>query len=52
MGVLLRGFSEQLAPDVHAALMIDGAGWHIAGALQVPNNITLVKLPPYASELN
>ena len=52
MSVFLRGFSEQLAPDVHAVLVLDGAGWHIADALQVPDNVTLVKLPPYAPELN
>ena len=52
MSVFLRGFSEQLAPDVHAGLVLDGAGWHVANVLQVPDNITLVKLPPYAPELN
>ena len=52
MSVFLRGFSNQLAPDVHAALVIDGAGWHIANALRVPDNVTLVKLPSYAPELN
>ena len=52
MSVFLSGFSEQLAPDVHPALVVDGAGWHIANALQVPDNVTLVKLPPYAPELN
>lgn len=52
MNVFLRGFSERLAADIHAVLVVDGAGWHIAGALQVPDNLTLVKLPPYAPELN
>ena len=52
MSLFLRGFSEQLAPDVHAALVLDGAGWHVANALQVPDNITLVQPPPYAPELN
>ena len=52
MSVFLNGFSEQLVPDVHAVMVLDGAGWHVAGALQVPDNITLVKLPPYAPELN
>ena len=32
--------------------MIDGAGWHISSALDVPDNITLIRLPPYAPELN
>ena len=40
--------------------MLDGAGWHSARALVVPDNLTLVPLPPpdqvrgrlYAPELN
>jgi transposase len=31
---------------------MDKAGWHIAGDLVVPDNISLVFLPPYAPELN
>ena len=30
----------------------EAARWHVAAALQVPDNITLVKLPSYALELN
>ena len=36
----------------HAALVLDGAGYHIAAALTIPENVTLVRLPPYAPELN
>ena len=28
-----------------------GARWHLAKALKLPENITLLKLPPYALEL-
>ncbi len=41
-----------VAPDAHALPIVDGAGWHGAKCLQVPDNITLVKLPPYSPELN
>ena len=44
--------SEAVAPGAHAALVLDGAGWHVSGRLIVPDNISLVKLPPYAPELN
>ena len=44
--------SGAVAPDAHAALVLDGAGWHVSDKLIVPDNITLVKLPPYAPELN
>ena len=33
-------------------MVMDQAGWHIAGALQVPPNMRLVFLPPYSPELN
>ncbi len=52
MTIHLRTLSAQLAPDVHALLVLDGAGWHHSAALQVPRNVTLWPLPPYAPELN
>ena len=52
MQAFLDGFSARLAPDVHAALVLDGAGWHTSLALRVPNNVTLVLQPPYAPEVN
>jgi len=36
----------------HGALSIDGAPNHRCGDLAVPNNITLLYLPPYSPELN
>ena len=33
-------------------MVLDGAGWHKAGMLQVPENMKLFPLPPYAPELN
>lgn len=37
---------------MHAALVADGAGWHVSLDLRVPDNMTLVPLPPHAPELN
>lgn len=48
----LRIVSQELGPDRHAVLVLDGAGWHVSGKLAVPDNITLLHLPPYAPELN
>lgn len=39
-------------PDEHIVMVIDGAGWHRSDALKAPENICLLKLPPYAPELN
>jgi len=33
-------------------MLLDGAGWHRAYDLVVPDNIWLVPLPPYSPELN
>lgn len=52
MQVFLDSFAATLSPEVHAALVVDGAGWHTSLALRVPENVTLVPLPPYAPELN
>ena len=39
-------------PDERIVMVIDGAGWHRSDALNSPENIYLLKLPPYAPELN
>lgn len=48
----LDQFPRALAPDVHAAMICDGAGFHRAHDLKVPANVTLIPLPPYSPELN
>lgn len=48
----LAMISRAAGPEVHVVLVLDGAGWHLANALQVPANITLLPLPPYSPELN
>jgi hypothetical protein len=49
----LNEISTQVAHGAQAVLVLDGAGWHqTGGRLRVPDNITLLHLPPYAPELN
>ena len=48
----LRTIRRQVGPDRHVVLVLDNAGWHVAKALKVPDNITLLYLPPYSPELN
>lgn len=48
----LREIAHHVAPDAHAVLVLDGAGWHISDKLDVPKNITLIILPAYSPELN
>jgi DDE superfamily endonuclease len=52
MSLHLAEISRNVAPGAHAALVLDGAGYHIAADLKLPPNITLVPLPRYAPELN
>ena len=52
MGLHLNEIAKAVAHGAHAMLIVDGAGWHGAKCLKVPDNITLVKLPPYSPELN
>jgi transposase len=53
MSLHLTEISKQVLPGAHAVVVLDGAGWHkLGGKLRVPNNVTLLPLPPYAPELN
>lgn len=53
MSLHLAEIASQVAADAHAVVVLDGTGWHqTGGRLCVPDNITLLPLPPYAPELN
>jgi DDE superfamily endonuclease len=52
MGLFLAELSRSLPAGTHAALVLDGAGWHVSEDLVVPANLTLIRLPPYSPELN
>jgi hypothetical protein len=49
----LQEISSQVSTNAHAVLLLDQAGWHqTGGRLRVPENLTLLPLPPYSPELN
>jgi transposase len=52
MSLHLTEISRQVAADGHAVVILDQAGWHGAKALRIPDNISLLALPPYSPELN
>ena len=52
MQLHLDEIATKVAPNAHAILLLDQAGWHGAKALQVPQNISLLPLPPRSPELN
>jgi transposase len=53
MNLHLAEISSQVTPGAHAVIILDGAGWHqTGGKLNIPDNISLLPLPPYSPELN
>ena len=52
MSTFLAEFARTVPDDMHVVMVLDGAGWHDARALKVPECVTLVELPPYSPELN
>jgi transposase len=48
----LAEISAMVDPGAHAVVILDQAGWHMSRALAVPQNITLLALPPRSPELN
>lgn len=50
MQIRLNMISQSV--EGHAVILLDGAGWYSATVLIILKNITLLKLPPYSSELN
>lgn len=51
MAAFLAKLSAQF-PDDYTLLIVDGASSHRAKNLAVPPNVQLIRLPPYAPELN
>jgi transposase len=52
MNLHLAEISQAVDPDAHAVVILDQAGWHTTKRLAVPDNITLLPLPPRSPELN
>ena len=52
MNAHLAEISRSVAPGAHAVRVPDGAGWHGANAIDIPDNLSPLTLPPYSPELN
>lgn len=52
MNAFLAITSKELVAGEHVVMVMDRAGWHVSKGLVVPNNITILYLPPYSPELN
>ncbi len=52
MQLHLDEISRNVDEGAHAVLLLDRAGWHTTGKLDVPENINQIFLPSRAPELN
>ncbi len=52
MDLHLEEISRAVAPNAHAVVLLDQAAWHTTAKLGIPENISLVPLPPKSPELN
>lgn len=52
MQLHLNEISRTVARGAHCVLLLDRAGWHTTGNLDVPKNMALIFLPSRAPELN
>ncbi len=52
MELHLVEISKAVDPGAHAVVIVDQAGWHMSAKLAIPDNITLMPLPPRSPELN
>ncbi len=48
----LDEISKNVSQGAHAVVIMDRAGWHTTGALSLPENLSLLFLPPKSPELN
>ena len=48
----LAEIARHVDEDAHAILIMDQADWHMSNQLVVPENITILPLPPKSPELN
>ncbi|BCH61986.1 hypothetical protein RvVAR0630_pl01280 (plasmid) [Agrobacterium vitis] len=48
----LTEIARHVGEDAQAVLIMDQAGWHMSNNLVVPENITILPLPPKSPELN
>ncbi len=48
----LEEISLSVAAKAHGVVIMDGAGWHKSDALNIPENLSILFLPPYSPELN
>lgn len=52
MQMHIDAIGRAITPGAHALIILDKAGWHTTRKLRIPDNLTLVPLPPACPEFN
>ncbi len=52
MQLHLDEISQCIEPEAHGVVLMDRAGWHTTGNLNIPANMTIILLPSRSPELN
>lgn len=52
LSLFLKQLSRTISEGKHMLLILDQAGYHKSKSLCLPNNISILYLPPYSPELN
>ena len=52
MQLHLYEISKQIDKGYHGIILMDGAAWHTTEKLILPENLSIIPLPPYSPELN
>jgi DDE superfamily endonuclease len=52
MQVQVDEIGKTVAPGAHGLIIFDKAAWHTTRKLKIPENLTMVPLPPACPELN
>lgn len=48
----LKEIAYHIPEGRHAVVIMDQAGWHATQKIKIPENISILHLPPYSPELN
>lgn len=52
VNAFFKEFKKETDTGVHVVMLWDQAGFHMSKKVKVPENVTLIPLPPYSPELN
>jgi transposase len=52
MSSFFEQFAAEVSSNIHVVMVWDQAGFHTSKNLKIPDNVTIVPLPPYSPELN